>query len=217
MSLESTRLIPPKIGDEREPEVRSESLSSGSVGRGREEAPSALNASVSPQLPRRSCLFRTFLLIRIISTIITTVFVLSQVGLWALVPGIAVQKILRAYLILFGIMLVAAEWNVKVLPDFLSPSNNEAYKNWFYRGFQYSFIGVIGLEESYATLGHNYPDNPGWSQVAVAALLKGSAIAIIAMGVLYMAMRLLFLNKLWERADARYRQELEELRRQQSV
>ena len=202
MSLESSRLIPAARGDE---------TFDGTVVRENREG--------SPQrpMPPRSCLFRTFLLIRIVTSVVTLVFLLSQIGLWVLVPGIAIQKILRSYVILFCIILMAAEWDLKVLPDFLSPSNNEAYKNWFYRGFQYSFIAVIGLEESYATLGHSYPDNPGWDQVLVADLLKGSAFAMFGMGVLYMAMRILFLNKLWEHVDARYQQQLEELRRQQAV
>ena len=99
----------------------------------------------------------------------------------------------------------------------LSPSNNEAYRNWFYRGFQYTFVGVIGLEEAFATLGHRYPDSPGLAQVIVSILLKSSASGMFAIGILYMLMRLLFLNKLWERVDASYQQEIEEMRRHQSV
>jgi hypothetical protein len=203
MSVESTRLISPTLGDERVAE-------DGLGGNGHQ-------TPAQRQQPRRSCLFRTFLLIRFVSTLITLAFLVSQIGLWVLVPGLVVQKILRSYIIAICIILLAAEWEVKILPDFLSPSNNEAYKNWFYRGFQYSFIGVIGLEESYATLGHNYPDYPGMEQIAVADLLRGSSFGMFGMGVLYMIMRILFLHKLWEHVDAGYHQQLEGLRRQQSV
>jgi hypothetical protein len=115
------------------------------------------------------------------------------------------------------LLLIAAEWEITILPDCLSPSNNEAYRNWFYRGFQYTFVGVIGLEEAFATLGHRYPDSPGLAQVIVSILLKSSASGMFAIGILYMLMRLLFLNKLWERVDASYQQEIEEMRRHQSV
>jgi hypothetical protein len=169
------------------------------------------------RMPRRSCLFRAFLFIRFLSTLVSVAFFATQIGLWLLVPGIFVQRLLRAYLMIVCLLLIAAEWEITILPDCLSPSNNEAYRNWFYRGFQYTFVGVIGLEEAFATLGHRYPDSPGLAQVIVSILLKSSASGMFAIGILYMLMRLLFLNKLWERVDASYQQEIEEMRRHQSV
>ncbi|GKY91325.1 hypothetical protein MPSEU_000104700 [Mayamaea pseudoterrestris] len=216
MTTERTRLVPATRGDEAGDEENLIDANGGQQRQHQQHEPLPV-PTPTPLRPQRSCLLQTFILIRIISTLITLCFILSQVGLWVIVPGIIVQMILRSYVILFCIILMAAEWNIKILPDFLSPANNEAYKNWFYRGFQYSFIGVIGLEESYATLGHNYPDTPSFAQIAFADILRGSAFAMFGMGILYMIMRLLFLNKLWELVDARYHQQLEEVRRQQNT
>jgi len=58
-----------------------------------------------------------------------------------------IQGILRFYVILFCAMFVMAELEITLLSIVSSP---KFLDDWTFRGFLYSFVGMIGVEESYS-------------------------------------------------------------------
>lgn len=164
------------------------------------------NASAN-QLPPRSCLYSMFMVFSAFAALMSGVMLIAQFASIALVRegSMYLQDLLHIYLMLFSIMFILSELQIKFFLDRVP-----AFKNWFHRGFLYSFVGVSAMEESYAALGQGYPELPGLPEYVVSAILKIISVTMTAVGVLYMIMGLLCMRGLWERVQAKYDRQVQE-------
>lgn len=101
----------------------------------------------------------------------------------------------------FCTMFIFAELRLKIFLC-LAPSFN----NWFYRGFLYSFVGLIGVEMSKATL---MEGGAGLSAHTKSLLLTIASYSMFSIGLLYMFMGLLCLQCLSERVKQAYDKEVD--------
>lgn len=152
--------------------------------------------------PPRSCLYTLFVIFSSLAVFITGMMVLAQilnVAILKSTKGVIIQHILRVYVLVFCIMFILAELQferfLKLVPSM---------KNWMYRGFLYSFVGIIGIEESYAALAEEYPQMPSLQEGMVSLFLRISSYAMFAVGLIYIAMGLLCLRGVWERLKISY-------------
>jgi hypothetical protein len=148
----------------------------------------------SPCPSRETWLCRFFVAVSAMSALASALLLLAQVAsLFAFASLWFIQLVLRLYVVLFCIMFLLAELQVSV---FLERAG--AFRSWFHRGFLYSMVGVIGLEESKAALGEAYPKYPSAVDVAISAVLQVSSVSMFCVGILYMIMGAFCLRPVWE-------------------
>lgn len=103
-------------------------------------------------------------------------------------------------------MLVEAEIPIPFLKD------SAIFQNWFSRGFLYSFIALIGMEEAYSSrvedlVGHaNDKFHVSW----VPLFMQISSWVMFVTGVLYMLMAVLCLRGMKTKLRASYQERLKE-------
>lgn len=132
--------------------------------------------------------------------------VLSQilnVAILKSTKGVIIQHILRVYVLVFCTMFLLAELQFDQFLKLVPPM-----KNWIYRGFLYSFVGIIGIEESYAALAEEYPRKPSFQEEMVSLFLRITSYAMFAVGLLYIAMGLLCLKGVWEKLKDSYNEQV---------
>ena len=126
---------------------------------------------------------------------------------WQLSSEIKViaDQVLRVYIFLLSVMFILSEFRVKRFFK-LVPS----LESWVYRGFLYSFVGLIAVQQSYASLTLEYHEIEGIPQKAMFLTLKVSAYGMFFLGILYMLMGILCLKRLREHLLERYYERVEE-------
>jgi hypothetical protein len=156
--------------------------------------------------PPRSWVYCLFVIFSSFAVLISGMMALSQIVNLAILSstrGEIIQDILRVYILLFCAMFILSELQfeqfLKLVP---------LMKNWIYRGFLYSFVGIIGVEESYAALAEEYPNLPSFREEMASLFLKITSYAIFTVGLLYMVMGLLCLKGVWERLKDNYNEQV---------
>lgn len=139
------------------------------------------------------------MLISAFASFVSGLMLLTQGMTFVILSSNWIQVILRVYVITFCVMFILAELQVQYFLKHV-----QAFKNWFHRGFLYSFMGVISMEESVASLGQQFPELPGFMEYMVSLLLRICSIAMFAIGVLYMLMGVLCLRGVWETMQERH-------------
>jgi hypothetical protein len=117
--------------------------------------------------------------------------------------GVIIQYILRFYVLVFCTMFLLAELQFEQFLRLVPPMNN-----WIYRGFLYSFVGIIGIEQSYAALAEEYPQMPKLQEEMAALLLRITSYAMFVVGLLYIVMGLLCLKGVWEKLKDSYNEQI---------
>ena len=146
-----------------------------------------------------------FSVIGALAVLIAGLEILAQVLTFAILKkGNIIQIVLRAYILLFSVFFILAELRIEVFLRFV-PSLH----NWINRGFLYTFVGVIGVEESYASLAEQYPELPGLKEELTSIFLKMVSIAMISIGVLYMILGILCMKSVYEKVRARYQEQVD--------
>jgi hypothetical protein len=141
-----------------------------------------------------------------LAVLVSAVMFCAQVATFSISEGFSIEHLLRFYMMAFCIMFILAELRLEKFLDLL-PSFN----NWVYRGFLYSFNGVIGAEMSKAMLAELYPHGPGPFQQVASLMLMIASYSMFALGGLYMVMGLCCLHGVWERIKAGYDQEMDKV------
>ena len=158
-------------------------------------------------LPPRSWGYSLFVIFSSLCVLVTGMMVLAQVTNLAFLgnanKGGIIQDVLRVYTLLFCVMFILSELRFEQFLKLVPP-----LKNWFYRGFLYSFVGVIGVEESYAALAEEYPQIPGLKEQTASLFLKITSYAMFSIGILYMAMGLLCLKGVMEKLKNNYEEQV---------
>jgi hypothetical protein len=156
--------------------------------------------------PPRSCLYTVFVIFSALAVLVTGMMVLSQilnVAILKSTKGAIIQQILRVYVLVFCTMFILAELQFEQFLRLVPPM-----KNWIYRGFLYSFVGIIGIEESYAALAEKYPNKPNIQEEMASLFLRITSYAMFIIGFLYIAMGLLCLKGVWEKLKDSYNEQV---------
>jgi len=156
---------------------------------------------------RKSILFKVFAAFSGLASVVSLLMLLAQIASFALFdkPNF-IEGVLRVYVTAFCIFFVLSELQCNW---FLS--RTPAFASWFHRGFLYTLIGVIGMEQAFATIGKAYPDVPAPLMVAFESLLlRICSVTMFGIGVVYMLMGVLCLKGVWEEMQVKYRIRLEE-------
>jgi hypothetical protein len=118
---------------------------------------------------------------------------------------------LKAYISSFCVVFVAVETDLPV--PFLRDSN--LFQRYFSRGFLYSFLGLICLEEAYSERvrdivrkNQSAVDSVGWAPI----FMQLSSWLMLAVGCVYMLMGLCCLKRLRDRLKEKEQQEWKEYR-----
>lgn len=155
-------------------------------------------------IPRKSIASKIFRLISSVAVLFTGLMLLAQIVTFAILGGKLIQTVLRAYLILFCVIFILVELEFEWVVNNVTP-----LKSWLNRGFLYSFVGVVGMEESFAALAEQYPKVPGVKEQFASIFLKISSSGLFSVGILYVLMGVLCLKSLHDRLERRYHRQLE--------
>ena len=105
---------------------------------------------------------------------------------------------------IFCILFLMSELRVEFFLD-----RAGSFRSWFQRGFLYTWVGVMGMEESVSALGQAYPQYPDASNLVISTLLRASSLAMFGVGVLYMLMSMLCLRSVSENLQQRQQQQFD--------
>lgn len=112
--------------------------------------------------PKRKCLHRIFVLIKLITLLAALAMAIGQlVGIILKQVG-PIQYVLRIYIIVFCfvIFINEMEWTAMI-------RESQVLSNWVTRGAIYSFVGVIGLEENDVDTNNSRSSNQKVAQTAL--------------------------------------------------
>jgi len=158
--------------------------------------------------PRKPCVYavlKTFSLVAV--AVSSTVFVLQILSSYVVREGMFAQYLIRFYISILCVMFVLSELGVEIFLNWCP-----AMEGWFNRGFLYTLVGVIVVEESFATLGQAYPQLPTLDVHLVALLLRIFSSVMFGVGVIYMLLGILRLRNVYDNARTLYLEELDEMR-----
>jgi len=158
------------------------------------------------QRPHKPCGYRFFMVFSGTATVVSLLMFGTQIASCLVIPNEHfVQYLLRVYVMVLCVAFVLAECQVGF---FLR--RVPAFASWFHRGFLYSLVGVVVMEESFATIGQAFPQLPTAEFHLVSVLLQVVSTAMFSIGVLYMVMGIFCLKGVWEDLQERYREEIED-------
>lgn len=155
-------------------------------------------------IPKKSIAYKVFLIVSSIAVLFSGLMTVAQILTFAIMGGNFIQSVLRVYILAFCIMFMFAELQFEFLFKVVPPM-----RNWIYRGFLYSFVGVVGVEEAFATLAEEYPRIPTVKDKATSVFVKVSAVGMFCVGVIYIAMGILCLKSVYEKVKASYNDQVE--------
>uniref|UniRef100_A0A7S1ZNF7 Uncharacterized protein n=1 Tax=Trieres chinensis TaxID=1514140 RepID=A0A7S1ZNF7_TRICV len=112
-------------------------------------------------------------------------------------------QLLRIYIFIFSSLFVfmELEWPVWLVRNIAGTSN------WILRGMIYSFMGLVGMEQSTAVLAKE-----PFHQLFVSLFIRISSWALVVMGGIYFVMGVLCMKGLRDKVRDEYREKCEEER-----
>mmetsp|Transcript_2130 Transcript_2130/g.3662 ORF Transcript_2130/g.3662 Transcript_2130/m.3662 type:complete len:360 (+) Transcript_2130:83-1162(+) len=127
------------------------------------------------------------------------------------------QYFVRIYLLLFCTSFILLESRIPLLRKCSFP----AHENWILRGFMYTFIGIIGMEQDVAIKVEDIATATGTANILgpdygtlLASLLIGITTWImVGVGVLYMVLGGMCLQQWYERLEKEYQNKVGEWKR----
>mmetsp|Transcript_5794 Transcript_5794/g.16334 ORF Transcript_5794/g.16334 Transcript_5794/m.16334 type:complete len:244 (+) Transcript_5794:185-916(+) len=122
------------------------------------------------------------------------------------------QFSLRLYILVFCLifMLVELDWPPQIMRNL--PTNN-----WLMRGWMYSFLGLVGMEEAFAVLVSDSSTSNILGSDLISIFVQISSWGMVAIGVLYFALGLLCMRSLKEKVRKDYYAAKDKHRRQQDA
>ena len=125
------------------------------------------------------------------------------------------QYFVRVYLIIFCVSFVLLESRIPLLRQLSFP----AHDNWILRGFMYTFIGIIGMEQDVAikvediASGTSNILGPGYGVLFASLAIAITTWIMVGVGVLYMVLGVMCLQKWYERLEKDHNDKLVEWKR----
>mmetsp|Transcript_11264 Transcript_11264/g.15884 ORF Transcript_11264/g.15884 Transcript_11264/m.15884 type:complete len:322 (-) Transcript_11264:228-1193(-) len=163
--------------------------------------------------PKRSACHSFFVIFQTVTILANVCFILTEV-LPIYVGNLALLQIfIRSYLALFSFIFVLAEFEMEFL-------NKTSLRNWIARGFLYTFLGLVGMEQEIA-MSSNLSNETGQSdKFALYLDVKWALLFIqvtswwmVAMGCLYFLFGLFCMKRILRRCRHHYQSRLVKYRK----
>ncbi|GAX29465.1 hypothetical protein FisN_16Hh093 [Fistulifera solaris] len=158
--------------------------------------------------PRRSCALRSFKILSSFAIAVSAVLLGAQIAAMAVFHFFFMPNVLRLYIVAFCIILILTELRMENLVP-------TTYENWVYRGFLYSFIGLIGVVMAEANEVEERTLET--RQMIVHLVMLGASYAMFALGVIYMLMGFCCLRDVLERMRADYDADVDRASLEESI
>lgn len=156
--------------------------------------------------PRRNCCHMIFVFIGTITAVSAACMALSQVLSLVVAKVTWMQGLLRFYICIFDLCFILTELEV----DFFL-QRFRTFDNWIFRGFIYSFVGLIGVEESYSVQMRgkfvHSGFKPSFSGKVASIFIKVSSLCVFLLGMLYLLMGICFLRRLKDKFRANFEEQ----------
>ena len=127
------------------------------------------------------------------------------------------QYFVRIYLMIFCVSFVLLESRIPLLRRLTFP----AHDNWILRGFMYTFIGIIGMEQDVAIKVEEIASGshllgPDYGSLLASLSISVTTWIMVGVGVLYMILGMMCLQNLYERMETDYNSKLNEWKNKKS-
>jgi len=99
--------------------------------------------NVDNRKPRRTCCHSIFVTIQVFAIVGNLMMLSTQIVPMIICDVELIQKVMRCYLAFFSFVFLLAEFEVSCL-------KSRFFQNWISRGFLYTFLGVVEIEQHYA-------------------------------------------------------------------
>mmetsp|Transcript_28615 Transcript_28615/g.44224 ORF Transcript_28615/g.44224 Transcript_28615/m.44224 type:complete len:346 (+) Transcript_28615:65-1102(+) len=125
------------------------------------------------------------------------------------------QYFVRVYLIIFCASFILLESRIPLLRRLSFP----AHDNWILRGFMYTFIGIIGMEQDVAIKVEDIASGtanilgPDYGTLFASLSIAITTWIMVGVGVLYMILGTMCLQKWYERLEKEYQDKVGEWKR----
>lgn len=156
--------------------------------------------------------FMFFASITTLSIIVLACMSISQIILLSKKHLPFLQFSLRLYILIFCLvfMLVEMDWPPQIMRNL--PTNN-----WLMRGWIYSFLGLVGMEEAFAVLVSDSSTSNILGSDLISIFVQLSSWGMVVIGVLYFVLGLLFMRSLKEKVRKDYYAAKDRHRRQEDA
>ena len=168
--------------------------------------------------PKKSIFHLAFDMVRYMAILASCMMLLMQIiPIVILDEGeiTGLQYFVRIYLIIFCISFVLLESRIPLLRGITFPAHN----NWILRGFMYTFIGVIGMEQDVAikvediASGTSNILGPDYGTLFASLSIAITTWIMVGVGILYMILGMMCLQRWYEKLDEEYRNKVTEWKR----
>jgi len=169
-----------------------------------------------PDGPQKSICHLLFDSVRYLAIIASSMMLLMQlVPLYILKSESTwLQIAVRSYLAIFCLFFILTESNIPILRDLLSKF---AHSNWILRGFLYSFIGLIGIEQNLAIKVADIAAGttssvlgPTYEKLFESLFMDITTWTMISVGILYFVLGLLCMQQWYEKLTKNHNQKVRE-------
>ncbi|EJK65646.1 hypothetical protein THAOC_13474 [Thalassiosira oceanica] len=185
----------------------------------RKKRQKSVQAKIKEQLqkriegPQRSICHVTFNLIRIVAVVANFMMLAQQLLPLVLLKeeSTLLQNAVRAYMIIFCVSFIVLELRIPLLSRIAMPNSN-----WILKGFMYSFIGLIGMEQDLAlkvediAAGTSSLLNPDYGTMIATLFLTLTTWIMIGIGAVYTLMGLLCMQSWYENMEKKHRERVRE-------
>lgn len=168
--------------------------------------------------PKKSIFHLAFDMVRYVAILASCMMLLMQI-----IPIVILDKgeitglqyFVRIYLIVFCISFILLESRIPLLRRITFPAHN----NWILRGFMYTFIGVIGMEQDVAikvediASGTSNILGPDYGTLFASLSIAITTWIMVGVGILYMILGMVCLQRWYEKIDEEYRNKVSEWKR----
>lgn len=164
-----------------------------------------------PEKPRRSCCHLIFTFISLV-TIVASAFLLMTQILPLIVDASQVsilQTALRCYVSIFCLIFIAVEFDVPI--RFIRKS--EILQNFIFRGFLYTFVGLIGAEESLAFQFEDALKKDGADEVTsywASLFIQISSWVMVGCGTVYLLLGICCMRRIRDRCRDDFKRKMNE-------
>lgn len=168
--------------------------------------------------PKKSIFHLAFDMVRYMAILASCMMLLMQIiPIVILDEGeiTGLQYFVRIYLIVFCLSFVLLESRIPLLRRITFPAHN----NWILRGFMYTFIGVIGMEQDVAikvediASGASNILGPDYGTLFASLSIAITTWIMVGVGILYMILGMMCLQRWYEKLDEEYRNKVSEWKR----
>ena len=153
-----------------------------------------------------------FASITTLSIIVLACMSISQIILLSKKHLPFLQFSLRLYILIFCLvfLLVELDWPPQIM-------RNLPTSNWLMRGWIYSFLGLVGMEEAFAVLVSDSSTSNILGSDLISIFVQLSSWGMVVIGVLYFVLGLLFMRSLKEKVRKDYYAAKDRQRRQEDA